>query len=86
MLELNELELKKRIKEKMFNQLFNQSLVSEENEDWLNILVSEYVDDNEGLSKEEFFKSHWQRFFPLDIDFMKEEDFNDFEKFLLNYF
>ena len=49
MLELNELELKKRIKEKMFNQLLNQSLVSEENEDWLNILVSEYVDDNEGL-------------------------------------
>lgn len=69
-----------------FNELLNQSLVSEENEDWLNMLVSEYADDNEGLNKEEFFKSHWQRFFPLDLDFFNEDEFIEFEKFLLNYF
>lgn len=70
--------------EKEFNLLLNESFVGEEGEDWLSMIFSEFVDDNEGLSEREFFKSHWQRFFPIDLDFMNQEEFEEFEEFLVN--
>lgn len=70
--------------EKEFNLLLNESFVGEEGEDWLSMIFSEFVDDNEGLSEREFFKRHWQRFFPIDLDFMNQEEFKEFEVFLVN--
>lgn len=70
--------------EKKFNELLNESFVGEEGEDWLSMIFSEFVDDNEGLSEREFFKRHWQRVFPIDLDFMNQEEFKEFEVFLVN--
>lgn len=72
-----------------FNEEYiNSCNIDFEEDDWFYILIMEYKDDNEGLSPAEFFKYHFEKYYP-DSNIFETWDENlliEYEDFLVKKF
>lgn len=68
------------------DKVLEDSFKDSNNENWIYTLNMEYIDDNEGLNKKEYFQQNWMRNFPLDIDYLSEEEIEGLEEKAYTFF
>jgi hypothetical protein len=76
--------------DKIIENLFNKSMICivKTDDNWLYTLKSEYLDDDEGQTKNEFFRSNWIKWFPLknELEFLSEQEIIDLENLIIKSF